>query len=193
MNIRDFIEKFPKCPKCRRAIKNDTIVFAQNVGNFVNKKIVEDKIKIAVEDPLSELKRLDFSVNYLTGDVKTHNATKKTDLDKFQKLSYAFGCECAACGFNDTVGISMIHVGTYSAKDFSFNQFEETSTFTYAVDDIIYTFTNNSMSNKSTLILHKINEGINTTLQLPFIDVGIFDFSDREKMKHKLDNITILA
>jgi len=194
MNIKEFTDKFPKCPKCKSSF--DSEIFCSHYAGecSVNKVyVLKDKIKIVVEDPLSNLKRLDFSVNYDGGAVKVYNATKKSDLDKFKEFGLSFESHCGHCGFNDLLGFSVVFNGKYSPKDFSFPNFGmHHASFTYAADDVVYYFSNNSI--RSSLKIFRLNFGDAPTLDnLPFIDLDIFDFSDKGKMKHKLNNITILA
>lgn len=197
MNIKEFTDKFPKCPKCKSNFDSETYCFAHNTGEFSANKIhiAKDKIKIAVEDPVSNLKRLDFSINYDDGAVKVYNATKKSDLDKFKDFGFSFQNHCGHCGFNDLPGFNVVFGGLYSSKDFSFVNFGlKFAAFTYAIDDTVYSFHTDSLANHSRLKSFKLNFGTMSALDwLPLIDINVFDFSDKEKMRHKLDNITILA
>lgn len=198
MNLKEFTEKFPKCPKCNQLVNIDTIVIAEYpIFPFAIKKVVigRDKIKIASDDPISNLKRLDFSVDYLDGTVKVYNATKKGDLDKFKELSITVDIACKNCGFGGLPGFHATYGGTYSSKDFSFSnfgvQFEE---FTYAIDEKFCILKNYYADNRSSLSIHKLNLGGQVILSnLPLMSIDIFDFSDRTKMEQKLSNITLLA
>lgn len=190
------MDKFPTCPKCSNKMLLDTWVYAQNVGNLPTKMVYfgSDTIKIAVEDPMSNLKRLDFSISLIGGSVKVYNATKKGDLDKFHGLCFVIRYECTNCGYDGNMGLSMQERLQYDVSNFSFSSHEIISMFTYAMDDIIYTFENDRINNNSKLSVYMVNYGkINMLNNLPFIDIDIFDFTDKIKMKNKLDNILVLA
>lgn len=197
MNIKEFTEKFPVCPKCGKKLNSEYSLWCTGVrGTFPIKRayLLKDKVKLSFEDPLSNIKRIDISIDYDSGAVRVYNATKKSDIDKFQDFSFSLTIGCKACGFNDATGFEIFFYGRYDQKIFAFSSFNMyCANFTYAVDDIVYIFGNNKEANNSTLGVYKLNTGASTLNALPFIELDVFDFSDKEKMKHKLQNIVVLA
>jgi hypothetical protein len=199
MNINEFYNKFPKCPKCNSNFVDDVLIVAE-YPNFpfpIKKTIAgQNEFKIAFQDPISNNdKRIDFSVNYNNGEVKLYNTTKKSDLDKFEDLSLTIEIGCSFCGIEETSGFRVGYFGVYEPSKCAFENFGILFfEFTYALDSTYYIFNNDYQANYSNLHVNYLNKGKKIDLNnIPFVSIDVFDFSDENKIRQKLNNIMILS
>lgn len=194
MNPKEFLLEYPVCPKCGYEFKQNLMLFTENMVEpcFVRSYVLKDHdIKISMDAP-GYPNRLDFSVNYHDGNVKLYNNTKWDDFVANEPLTMTLDFSCENCSIFDHRGFYISFFGK-TMPGHVFNFARDMAYFQYTVDEVLYAVQSDFENGKTILEIHKLNLGIHSKLELPIIELNVFDFSDKIKMKEKLDTIMILA
>jgi hypothetical protein len=198
MNIKEFVDKFPKCPKCGSNFTYEATLYSKGTvpvgGNHEDEKVsfYKDKVKIIIYDHTKD-KLLNFSVSHADGKVSVYSGTKKSDIDKFESLTVSIFCE--KCKLVDRRGFAVEYYGKYNSNTFTFENFSmDFFMFKYVIDDTLYEMSTQYLDNYSSLRVSNLNTGMRHVLQnLPVVELIFFDFSDREQIKQKFQTIMLLA
>jgi len=193
MNPHEFLQKYPVCPKCAAEFRQHLMVFSDDMiepCSIRTYSLREYDLKISMEVP-GHPNMLDFSINYTDGAVKLYNNTKWDDFHSNEPFSVSLDFACENCGIFEHRGVYVSFFGRTLANVFDFGC--DLIYFQYVIDDVLYAVSTDYENGKTTLEIHKLNIGFHHKLELPVIELSVFDFSDKSKMKEKLDTIMLLA
>jgi hypothetical protein len=194
MNPKEFLNKYPTCPKCGIDFRQSLMVFTDTMIEPCLVKsyaIKESELRISMDAP-GYPSRLDYSINYSDGRIKLYNNTKWDDFSANEPMTLTLDFACENCGMYDHRGFYASFFGkTTPGHSFSFGR--DLVYFQYVVEDILYAVQSSYEDGKTTLEIHQLNLGLHSKIELPIMELDLFDFSSKDRMKEKLTTIMLLA
>lgn len=205
--IKDFLDKFPVCPKCGAEfdVRGTKVIIDGCIGiDLYNVRLTPTTLYVLFypTDPISFVdEEVDFSINLSSYSVVYKNEQTFKDFVELGIITIDLNIGCSNCACETYIygfehGFSACFKLAYDMhkNDFS-HTFAVSDGFSHEYEGVVYNFTNLHMVQQAIVGTHNIdNKNVNdyNIVKTPIIPLDNFDFSDPSKVFSKLQNILIL-
>lgn len=197
MLIKNFIESYKNCPFCGEelTIEGESVSTGGSSHTSFTITAEDDRLNINVKSDYFVSPRqnsFDFTISVTDGQIISCDQTNQ--FVSLYDLEIILKKECTNCCRKYPGEVFSKHIEIhYDRVDSSFVSRPLTESFGIADEDNYYYFCNNFKTRSSFLTVQPMGRsGRNSPLNTPYIPFEKFDFTNRERLLHKLQSIQLL-